>query len=176
MSPKAPNLGELPHQIRERLQAAPERWRAFRDRLRADPGAVLHSPALRVVALILLGLLVLLLAGWFVRGLAPPGSAGITEQATPWALLYVACTNPKCLAATAIKCARDFDSWPVKCEKCGERSVYRAQTCAKCGQWFAAAPGRTAACPHCARNVAKPDHAPTQPKPSGRSDDDEDPW
>lgn len=176
MTPNPPNLGELPHQIREHLQAVPERWRAFRDRLRDDPGAVLHSPVVRVAALILLGLLLLLLAGWLVRGLTPPGPAGMAEEATPWAMLYVACTKPNCLASAAIKCARDFDDWPVECEKCGEKSAYRAQPCAKCGRWFAAAPGHTAACPHCAREVAKPQVAPAQTMPAGRSDDDEDPW
>lgn len=176
MTPKAPNLGELPHQIREQLLAAPERWRNFRDRLRDDPGAIFHSPVIRIVTLIVLGLILLLVTGWFVRGLTPPGPAGLTEEATPWAVLYVACTSPKCLAAASTRCARDFDAWPMKCEKCGDKSVYRAQTCAKCGQWFAASPGQPAACPHCARAAAKPEATPTPTRPAGKSDDDEDPW
>jgi hypothetical protein len=176
VTPKTPNLGELPHQIREQLQAAPERWRSFRDRVRDDPSAIFHSPVIRVVSLLVLGLILLFVAAWFVRGLTPPGPAGMTVEATPWSVLYVACVSPKCLAATSAKCARDFDGWPMKCEKCGEMSVYRAQTCAKCGKWFATAPGQPTACPHCARAVTKTEAAPAQTRPAGMSDDDEDPW
>ena len=176
MVPKSPNLGNLPHQIREQINAAPERIRELKDRFRENPRDVLESPVVRAIGLIILGLLLIFAAGWFARGLTPGGPAALTEEATPWSVLYVACTNPACLATATIKRERDFNEWPIKCDKCGRESVYRARACTSCGQWYAVAPGGSAGCPHCAKTVKPEPQKPTDTRPRQRSDDDEDPW
>ncbi len=177
MSSRPPDLGKLPHQIRAQLEAAPERLRELRERFRDDPGALVHSPVTRVVVVAILGIAALLAAGWLVRGLAPGGTTAVNEDATSWSVLYVACTNPNCLATATIHRERSFNEWPVVCETCKEKSAYRAQTCPNCERSYAVEPGKPNTCPHCAnlKKKATPTTAP-EDKPQKHSDDAEDPW
>jgi hypothetical protein len=122
---------------------------------------------------------VLLLLGawavtWFVAGLTPGGTQ--FAERTPWATLYVACTNPACRATYSTQKALDFDEWPLTCERCGQATVYRASRCPKCKAWFATAPGEQPACPHCAARRLREEAIDTEVRPRPTGDDAEDPW
>ncbi|MBK9126967.1 MAG: hypothetical protein IPM13_04115 [Phycisphaerales bacterium] len=168
-------LQDVPHLLRDRLDALPDRWAAWREAFREDPALLFRTPAFRILLWIVGGLILLFAAQALIRGLTPPGAQGAGERATPWAVLYVACSDPACLHATSTRQARDFKAWPLTCEQCGKRTVYRAAQCATCARWFAVGPGEAAVCPHCAR-TAPAAKAPEPPKPQRRSDDAEDPW
>lgn len=168
-------LSDIPHQVRDHLQGLPDRLEDMREGLREDPLALFRTPAVRVTGLIVIGIVVILLIKWFVEGLQPTGSLAF-QEATPYALLYVACANPDCRAAYTTRQPMDFDSWPLTCEKCGQPTVYRATLCKTCGHWFAVPPGTPAACPHCAQQTATAPAEQTHPTSGTRTDDDEDPW
>lgn len=172
---RPPRVADLPHIAREHLATLPQRWRDWRAACREDPAALWRNPVVRLVGLC--GLVILLVLGLnaLVSALTPRGAgdAGFVE-ATPLATLHVACTNPDCRAAYTVKLPMDHATWPLKCEKCGQSTVYRATRCRACRRWFATAPGAATECPFC-----RPADAPTPPvAPTGRSgtDDDEDPW
>ncbi len=168
-------LSDLPHQVREQLEALPERVQNWRAALRDDPGALLRSPVTRYAGLFLL----LLAAGgtlvWLSNAFTPGLGPGQSEEATPTATLFVACTNPDCLADAVVRQPRDFSGWPLTCEKCRQPTVYRARRCPACGGWFAVAPGQAADCPLCARAARARQSAPSGPKPD-KPQDPEDWW
>jgi hypothetical protein len=174
-TPRLPSLANLPHRFRERIESLPDDWRTFREQLQANPAAIWESPVVRFGGLAIL----LILAGWaltwLVGGLTPGGSAA-RDEATPWATVYVACTNPECQAAYQTTCPMEFDDWPMTCEKCGQETVYRATRCGQCRKWYAEAPGTATGCPHCAARKARQqaDAPARRERPTG--DDAEDPW
>ncbi len=168
-------LSDLPHRIREQLQTLPELAHDWHARLRSDPGAVLRSPLLRLAGLLLL----LIAAGgslaWLAGAFTPAIDPGRIEAATPTATLFVACTNPDCLADAVVKQPRDFSAWPLPCQKCGRPTVYRARQCPTCGGWFAAAPGQVPVCSLCARAARARESRPADAKPD-KPPDAEDWW
>ncbi len=177
MPHQRPSLAELPHRLREGAAGLRAGWREWREGVRQEPGRLWHSPLTKIGLLIVLALVAVLALQWFGSALVPGGlSWRLEEEGTPWATLYVACTNPACRANYTTQQARDFKSWPLKCEKCGQETVYRATRCPDCRHWYAPAPGGAPFCPFCAEKKAeqKPIEAP--PAPIKKTDDSEDPW
>ena len=169
-------LSELPHRVREEVQHLPDRLRDVREGFRNDPAAILSSPLVRLALILLFVVLAIFAVTWLVRGLTPTAGPGHFEEATPWATVYVACTNPDCLAHYTTQVAMDFDEWPLTCEKCGQETVYRAKRCPVCREWYAQRPGQSDECPHCAARARQKAAEQTPDRPQQRGDDAEDPW
>lgn len=176
MNRRLPSFADLPNRVREGLAGLPARWREWREGFRADPAILWRTPVLRVAALVALLLAAGLTLRWAIGLLAPGGRGQVFEQPTPWATLYVACTHPDCRAAYTTQQPMDFKAWPLKCERCGRPTVYRATRCPACRQWFASVPGAPATCPRCAEKTAAPQPAELPRRPSATGDDSEDPW
>lgn len=173
-APRSP-LAELPHRCRQWLAACPQRWHAWRADLREDPTLLWRTPVIRLGGLVLAGVVLLAVIQGLVGAFTPAGTPGAFQKATRTATLYVACTNPDCLASFVVRQPMDFKDWPLACPRCDRQTAYRATVCQTCGHWFAVAPGGIPACPHCARRNA--DLAPPARRaPPASSDDDEDPW
>jgi hypothetical protein len=178
LSEHRPSLGEWPHRFREGLAGLRAGWREWREGVRQEPARLWHSPLTKIGLLIVLGLLAILAVQWFGSALVPGGlSWRLEDQATREATLFVACTNPACRASYTTQQPRDFKDWPLKCEKCGQQTVYRATHCRECRHWYALTPGGPPGCPFCAQKRAeqKKLEAPPPPAPE-KSDDSEDPW
>lgn len=174
MGDKLPmRISDLPHHVRERLAELPGRWRAVREGFREDPARIWHSPLTRIVALIVLGFIAVVGAGKLVGSLTPGGQLR-AEKPTRVATVYVACTNRACRVSYTAHVPRDFKNWPLKCEKCGQATVYRATLCRTCRRWFATPPGVEPACPFCHERERAA--AASQPEHRRGSPDDEDPW
>jgi hypothetical protein len=172
-SSSRPSLGELPHRLRAGIETLPGRWSAWRAAVRDDPAVLWRGPVARGLALIIGGALLIGAASWLSGALVPPKSAD--EQRPPTSTLYVACTNPGCGAAQTVERPLDFKAWPLKCQRCGQATVYRARQCPTCRAWFAVPPNSAPACPKCAAAQAAAAKAePNQPKKRGPND--EDPW
>ncbi|TWT44886.1 hypothetical protein RAS1_13050 [Phycisphaerae bacterium RAS1] len=175
MSDRDRKLVDLPNTLRQQLAEVPETYRAWRAEIAREPTAIFHSPLFRIAVWIIVGAAVLLTARWLIGGLSIPGGGKAWEKATPWATLYVACIEPACRYAYSTQQAMDFTGWPLPCEKCAKKTVYRARLCGACRHWYATAPGAADACPHCAAAALK--SAPTsQPRKKPTGDDEEDPW
>jgi hypothetical protein len=170
------SFAALPHRVRERLAEWPERWRAWRAELRADPGRLWRGPVPRLVGLIALGVVAVLGINWLISGLAARTLSLPSEQAAPRATLFVACTNAGCRAEYTTQQPLDFKAWPLKCEKCGNPTVYRATQCPSCRHWYASAPGQPPGCPHCTAKAAAAASKPSPTGPQKSRDDAEDPW
>jgi hypothetical protein len=153
------------------------------DALRGSPwrtrgGVIVGAPLARGLGLpVRLILWALLGIGLFfgmkqvIAWMTPAAADRNAEPPTPWAVLYVACTNPDCHASKTTRQPPDFRGWPLTCGRCGQASVRRATLCPRCGTWVAP---EGAACWRCAALQSA-----TQPRPRVRSanpDDDEDGW
>lgn len=171
---KLPPLAELPHRVRDRLGALPDDLRHLREGFQSDPTILWSSPLARLVFLIIGGIVAGSLLVGLVRMMTPPASPTFGE-ATPYATLYVACTNRDCRAHYSTQTAMDFDDWPLTCEQCGQETVYRARQCSECRRWFATSPDQPNACPFCAAKKATPPDPAEERKPAA-GDDAEDPW
>ncbi len=174
---RRPSLSDLPHRIREGLATWPDRLRDWWHEVGREPAMLWRTTGVRVLLWILLGAVLILGARWLTAALTP-GAAGLRDgQATPYAILYVACTAEECRAHFTSRQAMDFDAWPLKCPRCGADTVYRATVCDRCRQWYATAPGQPRGCPLCAKMGSE---APVDPQQTERADDHpddlEDPW
>jgi hypothetical protein len=180
MSPRRPplRLADLPHRLRAELAELPQLFREWREGFREDPAAFWHGPIPRIIGWTVFGALAIAAAFWVTRLVTPGGSAVFGEAATSSATVYVACTNPACRAAYSVRVPMDFDDWPMRCEECGQDTVYRARRCTKCRppRWYATPPGSPDQCPFCAQADHSAEPRETPDVPSRRSDDDEDPW
>jgi hypothetical protein len=163
------SLADLPHRVRATLAAWQERWRESRADLRPTPERV--RAALMRIGLPVLAILALVAAVRWLTTLAQPGGRAVSEEATPTATLFVACTDAGCRAEYTVQRARDFEDWPLTCERCGRAAVERATLCRQCRGWYAG----SQACPHCAARAAGAQST-TAPAPHKRADDAEDPW
>jgi len=166
-------ISDLPHHLRERLAELPDRWRAAREGFREDPTRIWYSPLTRVAALVLLGIAAGVGAIKLAGALTPGGQLR-AEKPTSVATVYVACTNPGCRVGYTAHVPRNFKDWPLKCEKCGQLTVYRATLCPTCRRWFATTPGAEPVCPFCRERERAA--AASQPERRSASPDDEDPW
>jgi hypothetical protein len=181
-------LTDLPHQLRVAREELPGRWQAWREALREDPSIFWRTTIVQVIGLILLVALGIVVSQRIVAAFTPAGDT-VFRKPDRTAVLYVACTNPACLASATIERPREFHDWPVTCAKCGQKTAYRAIQCPTCKQWYAPTPssdgtppaapaGGSAAdakCPHCAAAKAKASQA-TRPAGPARKAEDEDPW
>lgn len=170
------SLADVPHRLRDFLGSLPQRWQTWREGLREDPALLWHGPVPRLAGIILFGLLLIVGLRWLVAAATPASTVSVFEEATPWATLYVACTNPACWAAYSTRQPMDFKTWPLKCEKCGQMTVYRAQVCPTCRNWYATPPGGVNTCPRCAEKKAADQRQAEPTAPTKKSDDAEDPW
>ena len=170
------SLAELPQRLRERLAELREDWRLWRDEIRENPARLLHSVVLRVAVLVILGIVGLAIVNWFSGALVPGGPTWSLEEGTRLATLYVACTNPACRATYTSHQPMDFKSWPLKCTKCGQDTVYRAGRCPTCRRAYALQPAAPPGCPLCAERQAAEQRKIEPIKPAKKSDDAEDPW
>ena len=148
-------------------------WRAD---VRQDPGRLWRGPVPRLAGLVLLGVVAVLGIQWLISGLAAATGSPTAGIAAPRATLYVACTNPACRAHYTTQQPTDFKAWPLTCEKCGAKLVYRAVLCPTCHHWYAVVPGTSLACPFCAeKKTAAESKSPTS-NPQESRDYAEDPW
>lgn len=170
---RGPRAAELPHLLRLWLAAAGNSLRGWCAEVREEPALLLRSPAARIAGWILLGVIFFLVVQALIAFITPAAPGRTAEKATPWATLYVACANPECRAAYATQTAMDFRAWPLKCERCGQMSVYRAARCERCRAWIAAPPGQPPTCAACAKR-AEPKPAAPKPRPPADPDDLED--
>lgn len=152
------------------------RWHAWREAFRENPRVIWRSPAVRLGGLALLAIVIIMGVQTLIGALAPRSGVGGGGRYLQEATLYVACTNAACRASYTTQQALDFKGWPLKCQKCGGASVYRASRCGVCRHWFASAPGAAHACPFCAEKAAEENAKRRDPNRSGRSTDPEDPW
>ncbi|MBK9118205.1 MAG: hypothetical protein IPM18_01190 [Phycisphaerales bacterium] len=168
-------LAELPHQLRDGLTQAPQRWRDWRTRYREDPGIFWHGPIPRLAGLIILALLAFFLVQWLIDGLAPPGDRNRSATAQT-AVLYTICNNPACGVSGQTQQALNFNDWPITCTSCSQKTTYRATRCSDCRRWVAFLNGMPGACPTCrgAHVAPQPNDLPT--RTDRRTDDDDDPW
>lgn len=170
------SFSDLPHRVRELLEDAPLRLRAWRDQLRQNPALLWHSAPARIILWIALGVATYFAVAALIRTLTPGPLRGDTfETATPTALLRVACTHPACLHAATVERPRSFNDWPIRCDVCGRSAAYRARACPDCRRWFANPPGAPVQCPHCAARK-QPPPATTEPRRQPDRNDDEDGW
>lgn len=170
-------LADLPHRVREQLAKLPDRWQTWREGFRQDPTALWRTPVIRVSALVFLAGAAVAGFSWLLVLLTPtaPGDRA-PEKRTLQTTLHVACANPACRTSYTTSQAVNFKAWPLKCEKCGQLTVYRATCCPDCKRWFAVPPGRPTRCPFCPeKKPAKPVAPPTTRK-STNPDDEEDHW
>lgn len=171
------SLAELPHRFRDELAALPGHWRNWRENIKQDPAALWQGPISRLLLLALVGTALLLGIRWLSTSLSALPPEMKNEEPTPFATLYVACTNPDCLAHYTTQQPMDFDNWPLTCEQCGQPTVYRATRCPDCRQWFATTPDQPETCPHCtAREHERRESETPAIVPREHSDDAEDPW
>jgi len=177
MPSKRPSLADVTHRLRQQMANLPGQWRAWRTDLRGDPGLLWRSSVLRIAGFVLLIVVALIAIDWLVTALTPGGAQGSRETATPLATLYVACADPECRAHYTVQKPMDFDDWPLTCNQCGQKTIYRAQRCPVCGHWCALPAGQSLECPFCAeKQAAQKPPEPTHREQRPRSDDDEDPW
>lgn len=165
-----------------RCTAVVRRWAAAgTGRWRTRGGVVVGEPFARglglPVRLALWGLAgVALFAGLklLIAWALPAVADASGEPPTPWATLYVICTNPACHASATTRQPMDFNAWPLTCDRCGQLTVQRATRCPRCATWIAAA--ARADCWQCAakRAASQPKKPPRRPGAS--PDDDEDGW
>lgn len=169
---RIPTPGEVPHLLREQLGEFQEASKNLAHEVKNDPQRFLDNPITRVSGLILAGIFGLVLISWGVKAITPPPPAGIEDD--PTAAIHVACTEPNCRAHWVAKLPMDFTEWPLKCRKCGAKSVYRAKRCPETKRWYAVAPGQPDVSPF--KKPDKPvettDHQPKRKK----GDDAEDGW
>lgn len=186
-SKKPPSAVDLPHKLRATLESAEQvrgDWitalRRWREAVREDPLLIWRTPAVRIALFALLAVVLFLFARWAIPTFTPAAGGRNFEKATDTATLFVACSRTECLDQRSIRLPMDpstwKERWPLTCEKCGQKSVYRAQRCAECRKFFATAPEGPPGCPHCAAKRAasvKPTREATS-RPTG--DDAEDGW
>lgn len=171
---RLPSAADLPHQAREAVLGFRERYRAWQLEVKDDPTLLWRTPAIRITFYLILGIAILFAARWATHTLVDAGAS--VDPAKKKATLFVACTNPECLKSGNSSVAMDFKEWPLKCDTCGQPTVYRATLCKVCRNWYAIAPAGTDGCPFCRKKAAaaKPT---TKPKAKAANGDDaEDGW
>lgn len=161
-------MARLPHRLREAVSGLPVRLRQWRADIRDDPWIIWRSPATRIGIWCALGLVLILIIQAGIDWTRPADVKQHLDKATPWTTLFVSCANPLCRHSFTAHTAMDFRNWPMSCEKCGARSVYRATRCTRCGQWYALAPGQGPGCPNCAERDAREKAGREQAKPMER--------
>jgi hypothetical protein len=159
-----------------RLSTSVRRWLAerrspWRSRDGTLVGAALPRGSglpLRLALWVLLGVAVFFGLRYAIHAIAPTASNDKVEAATPWATLYVACSDPACHAARAVQKPMDFSAWPLVCEQCQKPTVYRATLCSRCGAWFARGASGAGDCWRCAerRAASQPRKPPRKPAAS----------
>lgn len=165
--------------LRTWLTGVHENARDIRDAVREDPAAVANSPVVKIGIWIVIALTGLIAVQWFLAAVTPKPANFGNDQPTPYSTLYVACTNLDCLAAYTSQQKMTFTGWPLKCDKCGQKSIYRARRCGTCREWFAKASGpptESSPCPLCARKRAAEVKTVEEKKKANNPDDEEDGW
>lgn len=171
---RLPSAAQLPHQAREAVRGFKDRYRQWREDLKEDPSLLWRTPAIRITFYLVLAVGLILAVRWGTNTLAGAGAAN--KEDVKKSTLYVSCTDPNCLKSFNATVAMDFKTWPLKCDQCGQLTVYRATLCKVCRNWYAVAPTGPDGCPFCRKrfDAAKPTTKP-KAKPAN-SDDAEDGW
>lgn len=176
MAEREPRLTALVHRTRAGLEALPQTLREASRNLREDPGAVWHSPIVRIGVWCLVALLGIAGIQWFLAAVTPGGVGQLGEQPTSTATLYVACANPGCGASFSTRLPMTHRDWPIVCDRCGQKNAFRATRCPDCGGWAANVPGESLRCPRCAQRAAATQPTPTTRRSTGDPDDADDGW
>lgn len=155
-------LASLPNRIRDWRDTFSAEYQQWRADLSKD-WTLIYRNSIGAAVFVILGVLVgvILLRGLF--SLIPSVSSTGRGDAEPqYAILHVACSGASCRAAYDIRRPLEFREWPLQCEQCKQRMVYRAKLCRDCRHWFAMSP-ETFECPHCAAARRPPANAPDIP-------------
>lgn len=168
-------MSDLSSRVKEATTDFRSDWAQWRSDVRQNPALLFQSLPVRIALWLLVAFALYLIVSWIVVGANNQGAV-VIEEATPTATLYVACTNSDCLRSATVTQPRDFREWPLRCEHCGQMSLYRASLCKSCRDWFAVAPGALLECQLCKRKTVKPAVSqPARKVPQDR-DDREDGW
>lgn len=178
------NVVDRAREVREEFKSNYAQWTAD---ARENPAVIWQAWPVRVGFWLLIVIAVLVAVSVIVGGAGAWTGGGQREEATRLATLYVACTDSGCLKSATVNAERNFKEWPMVCEACGKKAVYRARACPKCKEWIAFAPlppgsagasGASESCPHCAKKAAAKAAKPKKAAASGPADPDdrEDGW
>lgn len=164
----------LPHRLRAWRASFAADYAQWRIDVRSDWTLIYRNP-IGAVAFTVLGVIVCVVAIRALMSLLPsaPGAGG-SEAEAQYAVLHISCVNKACGATYDSKRPLTFREWPAICEKCQQRTAYRATLCPVCRKWYAVPPQSIAGCPHCAeRNRPKKIEVAKPKKPVDPDDLDE---
>lgn len=157
---------ERPRQLIEWYLAAkawvptvPKHLKAWLETVRAEPSLIWKTAAVRYTTYTVAGLMLFFVVSslptWIVG--PPPVDA---QPPADTADFHVVCTNPACAAHFVVRRDKDFDSFPVQCLVCQQKSAAQAIRCMSdtCrGRWVAPSPsGDSKVCPRCGRPLTSP--------------------
>lgn len=139
--------------VRVWLPNAPQQFRAFVEECRADPMAMLRTPAARVMIIASSGLVLAVVIYSVGEWVAPSQNMGQTAETVS---VRVRCMNPQCpwnKGSVQVKMDVDFDNWPAKCSQCKQKTLYPLRCChnSKCRKWVVpiTKPDGSMRCPAC---------------------------
>jgi hypothetical protein len=155
-------LAKLPTRFRDWRDTAFLDYRQWRADLSKDWTLIYRNPV-GAGGFVMIGVVlgVILLRALF--SMIPAGPfTGRGEAEPQYAILHVACFDSACLTAYDVRKPLDFRGWPLECEQCKKKSVYRARLCRDCKRWYAVTPDHID-CPHCAVQRHPPSREPSVP-------------
>lgn len=173
---KPSSLGDLPNRVRTALDDGRQAARQWWGEVRKEPRQFWSSALVRYSVYLIAAAGLFFLARGVIHWSTPGPSGPAADEPTKLATLHVSCVNPDCIAVYVTRQPMDFKSWPRKCDRCGQPTVYRAELCPVCRGWVARVPGAAPQCPTCAARAAATQAAKkSTSRPSG-GDDSEDGW
>ena len=121
-------LVELYLAFREWWPTVPALWADWCEQVKENPRLILETPAVRVCAIVIAGLLAIYFIGGFVDFVTPAPLADARPRAKT-ADFHVICTNEECSHHFVIKRKFSFKDFPVKCSMCGLETGQQALRC-----------------------------------------------
>jgi len=159
MAQERPNrLVEWYLAAREWAPTVPQRAREWGETVRAEPALIWQTPAVRYSAWAAGVILALTLATLLPDWIAPPPPADARPESRE-ADFHVMCSDAACGHHFMITRKKSFDSFPLECPKCEQRTGVHARQCwsdACAGRWIAPIDvERSLRCPVCGREVGR---------------------
>ncbi len=141
---------------KEWAPTVPERAREWAETVRAEPSLLWQTPVIRY-STYTLSIILALAAVTFLRDwIAPPPPADAQPESRV-ADFHVICSEGACAYHFVISRKKSFDSFPVECPKCRQRTGVHARQCwsTECaGRWVAPVDIEgSSRCPLCGREL-----------------------